>query len=132
MLALIRTLGPVVAMIIGVVGGGAVIGGLGTLYNIYIDNPQVERLATARANDACTIRTMAAANEARIETEARVRAATDAALKAYQAAVDEKQALQEQIQDQLAQENADYEKQLEAENRSCPLSSGDLDFLRKQ
>lgn len=130
MLALIRTLGPVVALVIGMIGGGTMIGGLGAAYNIWIDNPQVAREATNRANDACTIRTMDAANRAQAAERSRQEAAAHAAEDAYQAAIEARQKLVEATQDALAQQEADYQQQIDAQGRQCTLDDGDLKFLR--
>lgn len=129
-LTLVRTLGPVAALLIGLAGGGTLIGGLGALWNVAIDNPQVAREAAARAEDACTIRTMDAANRAREAEQGRQQSVVADALAAYRAALSAREAQASQIQDQMEASIADYEARLSAEGRSCPLDDADLDWLR--
>lgn len=130
MLALIRTLGPVVALVIGLAGGGTIIGGLAYVYNVLIDNPGIAREATARANDACTIRTQEAAHKAEIAERARQEAVTRDAVKAYQDAIAARDRLASQLQDQLEQGIADNEKRLMDEGRSCTLDDADVQWLK--
>lgn len=129
-LAFLGRLAPQAVLLIGLAGGGTIIGGLGWAYNVLIDNPQVAREATARANDACTIRTMDAANKARDAERARQQAIMADALRAYQQAVEARQQQLDATQDQMAQQEADYEQQLEGQGRYCTLDDGDLKFLR--
>jgi hypothetical protein len=130
MLAVIRTLGPVVALVLGLAGGGTLIGAAAYFYNVLIDNPQVAKAATDRANDACTIRVQAAAHDAEAAERARQQVVTADALRAYQEAVDARQKLTEAMQDQLQQQEIDYEKKLSDQGRSCTLDDNDLEFLR--
>lgn len=130
MLALIRTLGPVAAMLIGIAGGSALIGGGAWLWNEWIDNPHVRDLVRVEERAACTIRTMAAADAAEAAERTLQEQAGRAALDAYQRAAEARERLQIEVQDKLEQEIADNEALLAAQGRSCLLDPADVRWLR--
>jgi hypothetical protein len=130
MFALIRTIGPIAAMLLGLGGGSLLIGGLGVVYNVFIDNPHVVAIAKATAEAECRIRVLEAADAAEKAERDRQSKASEAAIKAFLEAADERQLAQEALQDQLEQEISDYEKQLTAEGRQCLTDGADVDWLR--
>lgn len=132
MLALIRTLGPVVALVIGLAGGGTIIGAGAYLYNIVIDNPRVAKEAHDAAIAEMTIKLQRAVEAARAAAIAQQQAVMRDALAAYQALLAAHDQEAADKQDQLEQEISDHEKQDAADGRSCPLDDADLDWLRKQ
>lgn len=132
MLAFLGRLAPTLVLVLGLAGGGVLTGGAGWLYTTLIHDPQLVRETKRAADDACTIRTMDAANKATAAERDRQQAAAQAAEDAYQAAIDARARLEQAVQDQHEQEIADYEKQLTAQGRSCTLDDGDLEFLRGQ
>lgn len=129
-LAFLARLSPTAVVVLGLLGGSAVTGGAGYLYTTFIHDPQLVRETKRAADDACTIRTMDAANRAEAAERARQQAAAQAAEDAYQAAIEARQKLVEATQDALAQQEADYQQQIDAQGRQCTLDDGDLKFLR--
>lgn len=130
MLALIRTLGPVVAMVIGLGGGTAVSGAAFWAWNTFIENPRIVAVERATAELQCQVRTAAAAKAAEDAERARQDAASEAAIKAFLEAADERQRAQDELQQKMEQEIADYEQQLATDGRACLLDDADLGFLR--
>jgi hypothetical protein len=130
MFTLIRTLGPIAAMLLGLGGGSLLIGGLGVAYNIFIDNPHVVAITKATAEAECRIRVLEAADAAEKAERERQQAASEAAITAYLKAAEERQRAQEALQDQLEQEIADYEAQLAADGRQCLTDDADVVWLR--
>jgi hypothetical protein len=129
MLALIRTLGPVIALLTGMGGGGLLVGGLGAAYNIFIDNPHVRELERVRQEDACTIRTQAAAAVAEKAERLRQQAAGNAALEAYRDAVEARERMRIEVVDQLEREIAENEARLAEQGRSCLTDDADVRWL---
>ena len=132
MLALIRTLGPVAALLIGIAGSGALSGAAFWAWNAFIDNPQLVSVTKATAEAQCKIRVLEAAKAAEAAERARQDAASEAAIKAYLAAAEARQKAEDAAREQLEQEIADYEKRLADEGRSCALDDADIGWLRGQ
>jgi biopolymer transport protein ExbB/TolQ len=130
MLALIRTLGPVVAMVIGLGGGSILSGAAFWAWNTFVENPQIVAVERATAELQCQVRTLEAAKAAEAAERARQDAASEAAIKAYLEAADERQRAQDELQQKMEQEIADYEQQLASNGRACLLDDADLGFLR--
>ena len=130
MLALIRTLGPVAAMVIGLAGGSTIIGAGAWLFNEFIDNPHVRELVRVEERAACTIRTMEAANAAEDRERARQDAAGKIAIDAYRKAAELRERLQAAVQQTLEEEIANNEKLLVEQGRSCLATGDDVRWLR--
>jgi hypothetical protein len=94
-----------------------------------IDRPAIIREATVRADDACTIRTQAAANRAEQIERARQLAANAEARRIYEAALTNSELLAEAAQTALDKEIADREAILASEGRSCSFTDDDLRWL---
>lgn len=116
------------AIILPLLGGGVVAGAGFWLYDTFIDDPNIRKTE----QDACTIRTMDAANRAEKAERDRQAASVAAANEAYSAALAAIERARLASEAQMEQEIADYERELEATGRSCPLSVDDLEWLRKQ
>lgn len=130
MLALIRTLGPIAAMLIGLAGGSTVLGAAAWLWNDFVDNPHVRELVRVEERAACQLRTLEAANAAEAAERARQQAIGRDALAAYRDAAAAHAALAQQAQDQLEAEIAKNEQDLVAQGRSCLLNDDDVVRLR--
>jgi hypothetical protein len=131
MLALIRTIGPVAAMLIGIAGGSTLVGAGAWAFNEWIDNPHVHALATQKERDAATIRVMDAANRAEVAERARQRAVLDTAVAAYEAALDAGDVARRAAETARDQERADYEQKLRDAGLSDLVTDGDFDWLRR-
>ncbi len=131
MLTLIRTLGPVAAMLIGLVGGGGLIGAAGWAFNEWVDNPHVRELAVQKERDVCVIRTMDAANRAEAAERERQRVVLADAIAAYRAALDAGDAARRAAETARDQERADYEQKLRDAGLSDVLTDGDFEWLRR-
>jgi hypothetical protein len=130
MFALIRTIGPIAAMLLGLGGGSLLIGGLGVAYNVFIDNPHVVAITKATAEAECRIRVLEAADAAEKAERDRQEAASEAAIKAYLEAAAERQRLQDALMDQQEQEIADNEVRLAEMGRTCVIDEADVQFFR--
>lgn len=132
MLALIRTLGPVAAMLVGLAGGTGLAGAAAWTFNEWIDNPHVRALATQKERDACVIRTMDAANRAEAAERTRQRAVLADAINAYEAAIDAGNAARRAAETARDQERADYEQKLREDGLSDVVTGSDFEWLRRQ
>lgn len=132
MLRLIMGLGPVAALLIGIVGSGAVMGAGFWAWNTFIDNPQVAAVAFAKAESACTIRVMAAAERAEEAAERRIQQAGDEALAAYRKAAETRERLRVEINTRLEEEIRGYERTLDALGRSCLVNDDDFGVFNRQ
>lgn len=132
MLALLRALGPVTVLLLGFASGGALLGGVGWLYNVLIDNPQVAREAATRASDACAIRVADAALRAEAAEHQRQLQISADALAAWRAAADAQEQRRRIVESQLDQERTEHEVELRDAGRSCVLGDGDYEWLRRQ
>lgn len=130
MLALIRTLGPVVAMVIGLGGGTAVSGAAFWAWNTFIENPRIVAVERATAELQCQVRTAAAAKAAEDAERARQDAASEAAIKAFLEAAQERQRLEEAERDEMEAAIAEYELQLASGGRQCLTDEADVQFLK--
>lgn len=106
-------------------GAGAVVAVLFLAWNGWIDNPRVEREATA----GCLGTVEKAALEAQLAEERRRRAAAEAALADYRRQADADAAEAAARAAELEQENAAYEQKLEEQGRRCNLTSDDVEWL---
>lgn len=131
-LKFILGLSPAVLAVASLFGGASLALAGFMAWNNLIDNPYIRNMATAAANDACTIRVMDAANRAEAAERARQQSVSNAALDAYNAALRAQEASRAGLQDTLETERQNYEHELEAAGRSCHLDSLDDDWLRKQ
>lgn len=129
-LALLLSLSP--GLLAGVAGlGGASAGALGVhLLHQFVIDPNIRKEERRAAEDACTIRTMDAANRAEAAERERQKAVADRALKLYQDEVAKREALRANELEAMEDEIASYEQILAGEGRSCPLSQSDVDWLR--
>lgn len=132
MLNLIRTLGPVAALLIGLAGGTGVAGIAAWAFNAWVDNPHVRELATQKERDACVIRTMVAADRAEAAERARQRAVLEDAINAYEAAIDAGNAARLEAEAARDQERADYEQKLRDAGLSDVVTDADFEWLRRQ
>ena len=116
------------------VAGVSLFGGMGLAlagfmaWNATIDNPSL----WARAEDACTIRTMDAANRAEKAERDRQAALVRTATEAYEAAFAAQERERRLTEQQLETERSRYELVLEGEGRRCGLEPGDIEWLRQQ
>ncbi len=94
-----------------------------------IDRPAIIRETMATANDACTIRTMVAAQNAEQAERLRQRQVNADVVRAYEEALRASEAENVAIDQQRTQEIADYEKELAAADRTCPLNDRDIEWL---
>lgn len=106
-------------------GAGATVAVLFLAWNGWIDNPRVEREATA----GCLGTVEKAALEAQLTEERRRRAAAEAALADYRRQADADAAEAAARAAELEQENAAYEQKLEEQGRRCNLTSDDVEWL---
>lgn len=132
MLSLIRTLGPVAALLIGLAGGTGVVGVGAWAFNELIDNPHVRELAIQKERDACVIRTMDAANRAENRERARQHAVLNDAINAYEAAIDAGEAARRATEAARDQERADYEQKLRDAGLSDVVTDNDFKWLRNK
>ncbi len=130
LVALLRTLGPIAAVLIGLGGGGALSGAAFWAWNTLIDNPQLIAITKATADAECRIRVLEAADAAEKAERARQDAASQAAIEAYLDEAAEREKLAADERDRLEQEIADYEQQLAAGRRQCLTDHADVQFLR--
>jgi hypothetical protein len=114
-----------VAVIATPLGAGAVVAAAFIIWNGWIDNPRVEREATA----SCVARAETAALQAQLAEERRRRAAATAALELYRRQADADAAAAEARAAELQKEIADYEKKLADAGRGCRLDDADLRWL---
>lgn len=131
MLALIRALGPVAALLIGMVGGGGIITAVGVAYNTYIDNPHVIALASQKERDACAIRTMDAANRAETAERERQRRVNSDVLTIFRRAAELEEEMRRIAEDELDKEIIRHEAELSDARRICTITDGDFEWLRK-
>lgn len=129
MLKFLLSLSPSVLGIVAGLGGASITMAGFSLWNAWIDNPTVERIATNRANDAATIRIQAAADAAEKLTEERIRKAGQQALADYQRITTERDKLRAEQNAELEQRIKDYEAQLVEQKRACLLDDLDIDWL---
>lgn len=127
LLSFMAGLSPVLVLLMGLGGGG----GLTFLYTKFIHDPQLIHEVQRAERDACTIRTQDAANKAEAAERARQQAVTADALRAYQEALDARERLASELQDQIEQGISDYDKLLVEQGRSCPLTDADIERLRQ-
>lgn len=95
----------------------------------WIDRPAIIREATAQANNACTIRTLDAANRAEQAERQRQRQINADVVRVYEQALRASEAENAAIDQQRTQEIADYEKELAEAGRNCPIGDRDLEWL---
>lgn len=131
MLGLIRTLGPVVALFIGLAGGSGLTGAMAWAFNEWIDNPHVRELAAQKERDAAAIRVMDAARRAEAAERARQQAVLEDAIAGYQAALDASDAARRTIETAREQERAEYEQRLRDAGLSDLVTDDDFDWLRR-
>lgn len=137
MLSFLTGLPAIAVLLIGLLGGGAVTGGIGGVafwaWSTFVEAPRVAiavKAATDRADDACTIRTQAAADAATTAAEAHQQQVSDDALRIYQAAVDQQAAAKQAAEDELSQEIEAHDAELRKAGRSFIVTDGDFDWLR--
>ncbi len=130
MLRFLASVSPIAVLLAGAIPAGAIGWFSHGLKFELLDRPAIVREATARADDACLIRTMEAANRAEAAERERQRAAGERALADFaRRNIAENLEREAQIS-QLEQEIADYGTQLAESGRSCLLDSGTVDWLR--
>jgi len=130
LLGLLLGLSPSILAIVAGLGGAGVGGaGVWALHEFIID-PSIRRYERDRAEDACTIRTMDAANKAESAERQRQQDQADRTLKLYQDEVAAREEARARELESLEDENARYAAQLAVEGRSCPLSQSDVDRVR--
>lgn len=127
---------PWLAIVLGTGGGlitGAPLGWIGRdlVFNT-IEKPLLTRTIEWRERDACTIRTMDAANRAEAAEREKQRVAREAALEAEERQSALRDAERVREIDQLNQEIEANEQRLRAEGRSCPLDPATRLWLRSQ
>lgn len=132
MLSLLRSLGPVAAMLLGLAGGTGMAGAAAWAFNEWIDNPHVRELAAQKERDACIVRTMDAANRAEQAERARQRAVIADAITAYEAAIDASDVARRAIEAARDQERADYEQKLRDAGLSDVVTGDDFEWLRRR
>jgi hypothetical protein len=112
--------------------GGALLGagGVWALHAFVID-PNIRAFERARAADACTIKTLDAANRAEAAERARQDARNSAALKAYQDEVSAREARRVQELEAMEDDLAGYRKELADQGRTCPLDLSDVERVRR-
>jgi hypothetical protein len=132
MLALIRTLGPVAALLLGFLGGGGIIGAAGWAWNVMVDNPEIVRVTRAADQAQCTIDTQKAAMAATEAERVRQEKVAEQALDAYRAAADAAEQARQATADQLDKEIADHEQDMAQQGRGCTLTDDDFKWLRDQ
>lgn len=132
MLGLIRTLGPVAAMLVGLAGGTGLVGAAAWAFNEWIDNPHVRELAAQKERDACIIRTMDAANRAEDAERDRQLAVIEDTINAYEAALDLGDVARRAAETARDQERADYEQKLRDAGLGDVLTDSDFEWLRRQ
>lgn len=128
MLGKLLALSPAVLGVIAALGGGVAAGAGFWLYDTFVDDPYIRKTE----QDACTIRTMDAANRAEKAERDRQAASVRAAQQAYNAALAAQETARRASEAQKEQEISNYERTLELAGRSCPLSVDDLNWLREQ
>lgn len=129
MLRLIGALGPVAAIVIGLLGGGAVTGaaawfGRGLIFD-WFEKPAIVRAERQRCADEVEL---AAANARRIEQQRQITIANQAMEQAAREEAALEAAHAENV-GKLTEELKAYEAQRAGEGRSCPLTDADLRFL---
>src|SRR6185437_3452802 len=105
MLTLLKTLPAIGVLVIGLLGGGALSGAGFWAWSMFVEGPRVallEKAATDRANDACTIRTQAAADSAATAERVRQAAVSEDALATYRGAADQQAAARQAAEDKLS------------------------------
>ena len=117
------------AGVFGIGGASLAVAGF-MLWNELIDNPYIRNFERARAEDACTIRTMEAANIAEAAERQRQQRASNAAIEAYRLALADREKASALAEEKFEQESADYEAELNATGRACILDLSDIDRLR--
>lgn len=127
-IALVKALGPVAAMIVGIIGGTSLTGAAAWAWNLFVDNPAVER----RAADSCTIRVMDAANRGEQAERQRQAAVREATISAYETALATEEAARRMVEAQRNIERADYERKLREAGRSDVITDDDFDWLRRE
>jgi hypothetical protein len=132
MIALIRTLGPVAAMLVGLAGGTGLVGAVAWLFNEFVDNPHVRELVRVEERAACTIRTQEAADAAEKAERQRQILAGAAALKTYRDQAEARDRLEAEVRDQLESEIAENEQRLAAAGRSCRVDRDDVEWLQPE
>jgi hypothetical protein len=126
MLKLLANLSPIFVLLIGAIPAA----GIGWFardltFNVF-ERPTIIREATKRADDACTIRVMAAAEAAEEAAQARIAQAGADALAAYQKAAETRERLRAEINARLENEISNLERTLDAQGRSCLLNNDDV------
>lgn len=125
MLSLIGRLSPVLAIVLGLMGGTGLTLGATKLWNDWVDNPSIIR--TERA--VCTAEVAAAAAKATRDEQLRQfrmgEAATNEFIKETQAAADDAVAQRDLQEMEIEQ----YEKRIATTDRQCGLDSDDLRLL---
>jgi hypothetical protein len=136
MLRLLAGLSPVLVIVLGAIPAGAAGWFARDALFEWFDRPAIVRAATASAtqaaNDACTIRTMDAANRAEAAERARQRLVGEKALAGYEHALELEERLRKESQGQFDEEIKDYEQQLSEAGRRCDWSERDLEWLREE
>lgn len=130
MLTLLKSLSSVAALLVGLAGGAGLTGAAAWAFNVLVDNPHVTELATTKERDACTIRTMDAANRAETAERTRQQAVLDDAINAYEAALDAGETARREAEASRKQERADYEKRLRDAGLSDVVTDSDFEWLR--
>lgn len=111
--------------------GAAVVAAL-IAYNSLIENPQLVAETKRAAEDACTIRTMDAANRAEAAERGRINTANAMAIAGYRAALDREEKLRLAAEDERQKESAQHETELAAVGRLCVFTDDDFDWLRRK
>jgi threonine dehydratase len=125
MLAILRLLFPSLLSIVGGVGlVAATVAGM-SVYNRFIENPQI--IAVERARITALVEA-AAANARRIEQERQIKIA-DAAMEQAARTQEALEAAHAESISKLTEEAKRYAAQRLGEGRACPLDSRDIDFL---
>lgn len=126
--------------ILGLLGGVAV-GGYGAkaVYDHFVIPAMTEaaekakteavNAATARCEEQMTSAITVAAEKARTEERARQEQIYSAALEQYRQALQQSEAQLAAAREEQERKDREYEAQLSTEGRTCPLSSGDIDYL---
>lgn len=96
----------------------------------HIEIPALTSTIERRERDACTIRTLDAANRAEAAERVRQEAAGRAALDTYRQAAEARERQQGEVQDKLEQEIAQNEAALAARGRSCIADDADVRWVR--
>jgi hypothetical protein len=121
-----------IRLVLLLVAAVAATGGAGWAWNVLFDNPVVEKAATRRAEDACALRTVDAANRAEAAERRRQDSINAEAIAVWRAAADAQAQRRRAAEVTLDREIADYELKLRETGRSCVVTDDDFGWLRDQ